>query len=59
MAQISTQVKEGVRLRPAMRLVMADFLVRHGIIRPDTEGDDYVQLLQLLHQPRVILPDAG
>lgn len=51
------------RLRPAMRLVVTDFLIRHGIITPDTT-DEYAAIQSALHRERLVLwdeppPDAA
>ena len=48
------EVKFGNRLRPAMRLVVTDFLIRHGIITPDNEPD-YAKIQTALHRDRLIL----
>jgi len=54
-AEIEAEVRSGERLRPAMRLVMADFLIRHGVIDPDSEGRDYLELQRAMKQPRLVL----
>tara|TARA_B110001452_G_C15196591_1_gene415320 strand:- start:269 stop:1198 length:930 start_codon:yes stop_codon:yes gene_type:complete len=54
MARLETEVREGELLRPAMNLVMTDFLLRHGVITPDNEPD-YEQLILAMHQPRLVL----
>ena len=51
---LTIQVREGALLRPAMRLVMADFLIRHGVITPDNEPD-YEQIILALHQQRLVI----
>ena len=48
------KVREGKLLRPAMRLVMADFLIRHGAITPDNEAD-YERIVLAMHQERLVL----
>ena len=48
------KVREGGLLRPAMRLVMADFLIRHGAITPDNEPD-YERIILAMHQERLVL----
>jgi len=48
------EVQSGSRLRPAMRLVITDFLIRHGIITPDAEPD-YVAIQTALHRDRLVL----
>ena len=48
------KVREGELLRPAMRLVMADFLIRHGAITPDNEPD-YERIIRAMHQERLVL----
>jgi isopentenyldiphosphate isomerase len=53
-ATLMEEVQSGSRLRPAMRLVIADFLIRHGIITPDTEPD-YSQIQAALHRDRLVL----
>ena len=54
MARLEREVREGDLLRPAMNLVMTDFLLRHGRITPDSEPD-YEQLIAVMHQPRLVL----
>ena len=48
------ELKEGDRLRPAMRLVVADFLIRHGVITPDNEPQ-LAEIQAAMHQERLIL----
>ena len=48
------EVREGELLRPAMRLVMADFLIRHGAITPDNEPD-YERIILAMHQERLVM----
>ena len=48
------ELKEGDRLRPAMRLVVADFLIRHGIITPDNEPQ-LAEIQAAMHQERLTL----
>ncbi|GAP91989.1 putative NUDIX domain-containing protein [Rosellinia necatrix] len=38
------------RFKPNCALVLVDFFVRHGIITPDSEPDDYAEILQRLHR---------
>jgi hypothetical protein len=45
------EVKSGHLLRPAMRLVFCDFLIRHGYYHPDTLPD-MAEVLSAMHQPR-------
>ena len=52
--RIGHEVREGELLRPAMRLVMADFLIRHGAITPDNEPD-YERIILAMHQERLVL----
>ena len=52
--RLEHEVREGELLRPAMRLVMADFLIRHGAITPDNEPD-YERIILAMHQPRLVL----
>lgn len=54
MQRVEAEVREGELLRPAMRLVMADFLMRHGVITPDSEPD-YVSIQRVMHQDRLVL----
>ena len=54
MPRLEHEVREGELLRPAMRLVMADFLIRHGAITPDNEPD-YERIILAMHQPRLVL----
>lgn len=54
MPRLEQEVREGALLRPAMRLVMADFLIRHGVITPDNEPD-YEQIILALHQQRLVI----
>ena len=54
MARLERELREGELLRPAMTLVMTDFLLRHGRITPDSEPD-YEQLVLAMHQPRLVL----
>ena len=44
----------GALLRPAMRLVIADFLIRHGAITADNEPD-FERILLAMHQQRLVL----
>jgi len=48
------ELKEGDRLRPAMRLVVTDFLIRHGIITPDNEPQ-LAEIQAAMHQERLTL----
>jgi isopentenyldiphosphate isomerase len=48
------EVQRGKRLRPAMRLVVTDFLIRHGVITPDNEPD-YAKLQAAMHRDRLVL----
>jgi isopentenyldiphosphate isomerase len=48
------EVQRGTRLRPAMRLVVTDFLIRHGVITPDNEPD-YAKLQAAMHRDRLVL----
>ena len=48
------ELKQGDRLRPAMRLVVADFLIRHGIITPDNEPQ-LAEIQAAMHQKRLTL----
>ena len=52
--QLEYEVRHGDRLRPAMILVVADFLVRHGVITPDNEPD-YAEILAAMHRERLVL----
>ena len=52
--RLKHEVREGELLRPAMRLVMADFLIRHGAITPDNEPD-YERIILAMHQERLVL----
>ncbi len=54
MPRLEEEVRRGELLRPAMRLVMTDFLIRHGAITPDSEPD-YEQLVLAMHTPRLVL----
>ena len=54
MTRLEREVREGELLRPAMRLVMADFLIRHGAITPDNEAD-YERIIRAMHQERLVL----
>ena len=54
MTRLEREVREGELLRPAMRLVMADFLIRHGAITPDNEAD-YERIVLAMHQERLVL----
>ena len=51
--RLEVETRRGGRLSPRMRAVMADLLVRHGQIGPDTEGAEYPMLLSFLHSPRL------
>ena len=55
--QLEHDVREGSRLRPAMILVVTDFLIRHGIIAPDKEPD-YANILAAMHQERLVFEYA-
>eukprot|EP00536_Pseudo-nitzschia_multiseries_P009014 jgi/Psemu1/306243/fgenesh1_kg.244_\ len=52
--ELEYEVRCGNRLRPAMILVVADFLIRHGVITPDNETD-YAEILASMHQKRLVL----
>ncbi|VEU38280.1 unnamed protein product [Pseudo-nitzschia multistriata] len=52
--ELEHEVRNGDRLRPAMILVVTDFLIRHGVITPDNEPD-YAQILAAMHRERLIL----
>ena len=54
MQRVEHEVREGDCLRPAMRLVMADFLIRHGVITPDNEPD-FERIVLAMHQERLVL----
>eukprot|EP00563_Minutocellus_polymorphus_P012627 CAMPEP_0181067156 /NCGR_PEP_ID=MMETSP1070-20121207/25720_1 /TAXON_ID=265543 /ORGANISM="Minutocellus polymorphus, Strain NH13" /LENGTH=336 /DNA_ID=CAMNT_0023147791 /DNA_START=75 /DNA_END=1081 /DNA_ORIENTATION=+ len=57
--QLLQEVKEGNRLRPAMRLVVTDFLIRHGIITPDKEPQ-LSEIQAAMHRERLtFLSDGG
>ena len=46
------QVRVGEKLRPAMRAVMLDFLIRHGRVTADSEPA-LIEILAALHCPRL------
>ena len=48
------EVKGGTKLRPAMRLVVTDFLMRHGVISPDNEPD-YARIQAAMHRDPLVL----
>ena len=52
--QLEHEVRHGDRLRPAMILVVTDFLIRHGIITPDNEPD-YARIISAMHRERFVL----
>ncbi len=52
--QLEYEVRHGDRLRPAMILVVTDFLIRHGVITADNEPD-YAQILSAMHRGRLLL----
>ena len=52
--QLEYEVRHGDRLRPAMILVVTDFLIRHGVITADNEPD-YAQILSAMHRERLLL----
>lgn len=52
--QLEYEVRHGDRLRPAMILVISEFLIRHGIITADNEPD-YSQILSAMHRERLLL----
>ena len=54
MARLEAEAREGSRFRPAMVALMADFLLRHGLLTPDAEPE-YEELLLALHRPRLVL----
>ena len=41
-------------LRPSMRSVITDFLIRHGAISPDSEPD-YINIVAALHREKLVL----
>lgn len=49
------EVSEGDKLRPAMRLVVTDFLIRHGIITADNEPQ-LAEIQAAMHRERMVLP---
>ena len=53
-ARLEAEAREGSRFRPAMVALMADFLLRHGLLTPDAEPE-YEELLLALHRPRLVL----
>jgi len=54
MADLDREVRAAdTCLSPRMRAVMADFLIRHGLITPDNEGADYPRILSCLHTPPI------
>uniref|UniRef100_A0A7S4WGM8 Nudix hydrolase domain-containing protein n=1 Tax=Ditylum brightwellii TaxID=49249 RepID=A0A7S4WGM8_9STRA len=55
---LESEVRQGERLRPAMRLVATDFLIRHGVITPDREPQ-LVKIQSAMHQDRYIFPHKG
>uniref|UniRef100_A0A7S4K4A5 DUF4743 domain-containing protein n=1 Tax=Odontella aurita TaxID=265563 RepID=A0A7S4K4A5_9STRA len=52
--KLEDEVRQGNNLRPAMRLVVVDFLIRHGIIKPDDE-QNYATIQAAMHRERLIL----
>ena len=52
------EVKEGDKLRPAMRLVVTDFLIRHGIITTDNEPQ-HAEIQAAMHRERMIFAGLG
>lgn len=48
------ELLRGTRLRPAMKLVVADYLIRHGVITPGNEPD-YAKIQMALHRDRLVL----
>jgi len=53
-AKLENEVRHGSRLRPAMRLVVTDFLIRHGVVTPDSESH-YAKIQSAMHRERLIL----
>uniref|UniRef100_A0A7S2XRZ1 Uncharacterized protein n=1 Tax=Attheya septentrionalis TaxID=420275 RepID=A0A7S2XRZ1_9STRA len=52
-SELEQEVRYGNNLRPAMRLVITDFLMRHGIITPDTESN-YTQIRNAMTNHRLV-----
>eukprot|EP00751_Fragilariopsis_kerguelensis_P006421 CAMPEP_0170795890 /NCGR_PEP_ID=MMETSP0733-20121128/24452_1 /TAXON_ID=186038 /ORGANISM="Fragilariopsis kerguelensis, Strain L26-C5" /LENGTH=379 /DNA_ID=CAMNT_0011145983 /DNA_START=11 /DNA_END=1151 /DNA_ORIENTATION=- len=52
--ELENEVRYGNRLRPAMILVVTDFLMRHGIITPDNEPD-FAKIQTAIHRERLVL----
>eukprot|EP00537_Pseudo-nitzschia_pungens_P018958 CAMPEP_0172401320 /NCGR_PEP_ID=MMETSP1061-20121228/49650_1 /TAXON_ID=37318 /ORGANISM="Pseudo-nitzschia pungens, Strain cf. pungens" /LENGTH=223 /DNA_ID=CAMNT_0013134919 /DNA_START=55 /DNA_END=726 /DNA_ORIENTATION=- len=52
--ELEYEVRHGKRLRPAMILVVTDFLIRHGVITPDNEPD-YAEIIAAMHRERLVL----
>jgi len=52
--ELEHEVRHGNLLRPAMILVVTDFLIRQGVITPDNEPD-YANILAAMHRERLVL----
>lgn len=52
------EVKEGDKLRPAMRLVVTDFLIRHGVITAENEPQ-LTEIQAAVDRGRMVFPGLG
>jgi len=52
--KLEYEIRYGNRLRPAMILVVTDFLIRHGVITPLNEPD-YKKIQIAIHRERLVL----
>jgi len=53
-SELEDEVRRGERLRPAMVLVLCDFLIRNGLITPDSEPA-YPEIISAMHRDRLKL----
>ena len=59
LADVEEEVRVGTaKLRPNMRAVMVDFLMRHGAITPDAEPE-YAGIANALHKEKLMLMPEG
>ena len=52
--QLKYEMRHSDRLCPAMILVVANFLIRHGVITSDNEPD-YTQIILAMYRERLVL----
>lgn len=46
-----TLLKRSAEVKPDVLIIMIDFMLRHGLVNPDSNPDGYLQLVRALHAP--------